>query len=56
MKSSMVIAAAPWVSAVGSWLLVGAFCTSGTVSSLLCALALATLSVSLGALLTHFPR
>lgn len=56
MTNSKVIASAPWISAVGSGLLVVSLYTSGPTSDLACALALATLSACLGALITHYPK
>ncbi len=56
MTSSQVIYSVPWLSALGSWLLVGSLYSVGTLSDLLGVLALAALAGSLGALLTHYPR
>ncbi|MGM9480290.1 hypothetical protein ACS5PN_03760 [Roseateles sp. NT4] len=55
MTDSQVLAAAPWISALGSWLLVGSFYAVGPVAEVLCALSLVTLLTCLGALLTHCP-
>ncbi|MCE4539649.1 hypothetical protein LXT12_20565 [Pelomonas sp. P7] len=56
MTDSQVLAAVPWVSALGSWLLVGSLYTSGPVAQALTALSLVLLLACLGALLTRFPR
>lgn len=55
MRSKDVIDRAPWVSAVGSMLLVASQYTSGSLSTFLGLVSLAICSASLGALITHFP-
>lgn len=55
MRNEEVIALAPYITTLGSTLLLASFYTSGWTSSALCHLALAVLSACLGALLTHYP-
>lgn len=55
MRSKAVIDRAPWVSGVGSTLLVASQYTSGSLSSFLGLASLVICSACLGALITHFP-